>query len=366
MMRRIAPLAAVVAVLGLSASAQASYPTASNGQIYFSATPGGLGSSNNIYALSGPGGTLRPVTTDPATDEYAPAVSPDGKRLLVEVRSPGGVDYDIYVVNTNGTGLTNLTTGTPTTYEFEPAFSPDGKRIVFTSSMGAGTEHLFLMNADGSNKVPLLPSVRASYADFSPDGKSIAYLDEDCPCVGVVGSDGSSPRRILNTPPVAGGVAPSFSPDGRRIAYSATGDTGSGDIFVVNADGSGAVNLTRGGADDSGPAFSPEGTAIAFSRSAGPGTHHLFTVPPGGGAIADLMPSATGFNTEPAWEYVFKCAGRRATIIGTNAADTLRGTKRADVIVGNGARDKIRGRGGNDRVCGGAGPDKILGMGVRL
>ena len=55
------------------------------------------------------------------------------------------------------------------------------------------------------------------------------------------------------------------------------------------------------------------------------------------------------------------CAGKRATIIGTDGPDVLRGTARADVIVGNGGDDRIFAGGGNDTICGNAGADNIQG-----
>jgi Ca2+-binding RTX toxin-like protein len=56
-----------------------------------------------------------------------------------------------------------------------------------------------------------------------------------------------------------------------------------------------------------------------------------------------------------------RCAGLKATIVGTAGPNTLRGTPRADVIAGLGGNDTISGLGGNDVVCGGAGNDTITG-----
>jgi len=58
---------------------------------------------------------------------------------------------------------------------------------------------------------------------------------------------------------------------------------------------------------------------------------------------------------------VARCAGLKATIVGTAGPDTLRGTARADVIAGLAGNDRISGLGGNDVVCGGAGNDTIAG-----
>jgi Ca2+-binding RTX toxin-like protein len=55
------------------------------------------------------------------------------------------------------------------------------------------------------------------------------------------------------------------------------------------------------------------------------------------------------------------CAGKAATIVGTDGNDTLKGTPRADVISGLGGNDVIKGLAGNDTICGGPGKDKLLG-----
>jgi Ca2+-binding RTX toxin-like protein len=56
-----------------------------------------------------------------------------------------------------------------------------------------------------------------------------------------------------------------------------------------------------------------------------------------------------------------RCAGLKATIVGTAGPDTLQGTAGADVIAGLGGNDTITGLGGNDTVCGGSGNDSIAG-----
>jgi Ca2+-binding RTX toxin-like protein len=56
-----------------------------------------------------------------------------------------------------------------------------------------------------------------------------------------------------------------------------------------------------------------------------------------------------------------KCAGKTATIVGTNKGEVIKGTKKADVIVAKGGHDIIYGRGGNDTICGGGGHDKLVG-----
>jgi Tol biopolymer transport system component len=76
-----------------------------------------------------------------------------------------------------------------------------------------------------------------------------------------VNADGSGLVRLTDDP--AADFDPSWSPDGRRIAYRHE-DERSGQIYVINADGSGQTNLTRRRGLDYSPAWSPDGRRIAF------------------------------------------------------------------------------------------------------
>jgi TolB protein len=69
---------------------------------------------------------------------------------------------------------------------------------------------------------------------------------------------------------------PSFSPDGRRIAFSSTTD-GNAEIYVMNSDGSGLLRITRHTAEDSSPHWSPDGLRIIFSSSRG-GKYAIYEV----------------------------------------------------------------------------------------
>lgn len=96
---------------------------------------------------------------------------------------------------------------------------------------------------------------------------------------------------------------------------------------------------------------------------------------------SSFSPGAIALGVDPAGRYVIaaehegfgvarylsepvrkaRCAGKKATIVGTPGRDVLRGTKGRDVIAGLGGNDVIRGFGGNDRICGGRGRDRIFG-----
>ena len=58
---------------------------------------------------------------------------------------------------------------------------------------------------------------------------------------------------------------PDFSPDGRRIAFTSNREQ-QGEVYVMNADGSGQKRLTRRAGDDWAPDFSPDGKRLSFTQ----------------------------------------------------------------------------------------------------
>ena len=71
---------------------------------------------------------------------FAPSWQPDGKRLIFasNIADPKGRNFDIYLVNVDGTGLEHVTFND--TFDGFPMFSPDGKKVVFASNRNAKAE----------------------------------------------------------------------------------------------------------------------------------------------------------------------------------------------------------------------------------
>ncbi len=106
-----------------------------------------------IYVINADGTGVPERLTNNVEEERAPAWSPDGTRILFMCRR-GGSDFEICVMNRDGTGLMQLTDNDVP--DLTPSWSPDGKKIVFHRRVGRrGQFQLFLMNADGTGEVQL-------------------------------------------------------------------------------------------------------------------------------------------------------------------------------------------------------------------
>jgi dipeptidyl aminopeptidase/acylaminoacyl peptidase len=351
----------VLAVLVLTGppAAPAAYAPAKNGDIFYARSEGPI---PDIWMISGAGTGMRNITQTPTLAERAPAISPTGSHLAYSSYD-GVTDFDIVLRRLPGGPVVNLTSEHATTQESSPAFSPDGRLIAYEATTG-GQNDIFVMNADGSapRNLTNTPSDSEAHASFSPDGRTIVFsrfgIGTD---IWAMNADGSGARNLTQTAPPVGEFLPAFSPDGRRITFVrvATGC----EVFAMNADGSGAVNLTESAADECDPTYSADGRKIVYDRS-DMGQLDLWTMRADGSGQGNLTKTPAPANEERgAWESVFTCAGRRATIVGDAGPDKIKGTKKRDVIVANAGKDVVRGRGGKDLICLGAGRDRAVGGG---
>ncbi|MCE5249036.1 InlB B-repeat-containing protein [bacterium] len=142
-------------------------------------------------------------------------------------------------------------------------FERDSSKIAFYSS-GSGYSGIRVMNADGSGVSSIL-AYNSYRPSWSPDGTKIAFDTMPGGNLGyevfVMNADGSGQVNLTNSG--AYEYSPAWSPDGTKIAFVSDRD-GRQQIYVMNTDGSGQVNLSNNNAYDSYPAWSPDGSMIAF------------------------------------------------------------------------------------------------------
>jgi dipeptidyl aminopeptidase/acylaminoacyl peptidase len=214
-----------------------------------------------------------------------PRWSPDGTRLAYTSSPSENASQIMLFDGVAARPVTPLKRGVA---DGAPAWSPDGTRLAFTRTGGRRprdwASSLVVRDlATGAERVlarvtvfPRLSSL--AYPSWSPDGRLIAYTRSALgrnarfrPEVRVVGAAGGASRTL-----VADAQDAAWSPDGRRLAFSSTRDRhglrcGSdecwfaGELYTADATGHGLVRLTRTKGDEIAPEWSPDGSRILFT-----------------------------------------------------------------------------------------------------
>jgi Tol biopolymer transport system component len=195
----------------------------------------------------------------------------------------------IYAINPDGTGLAQLTHVAKGQTAADPAWSPDGKHIAFDSDMN-GKVRLWIMDADGSHAHLVArdrPNVVDVIPSYTPDGRRLVFsrciMMDHC-AIYSIQVDGTHRLALTKLRPVTD-LAPSVSPDGRQIAFGRGMAHGIiGQIYVMQADGSGAHAVTSPALEGISPRWSPTGHLITFtSNCCRPGSNVYVMHPDGTG-----------------------------------------------------------------------------------
>jgi Tol biopolymer transport system component len=251
-----------------------------------------------------------------------PMLSPDGKKICFQSNRTG--DWEIFVMDADGSNLQQLTHAPG--FDGGPVWSPDGKKIVFPSERDNDPE-IYLMDADGTHQQRLTNTPGDdSHPHWYPDGKKIIFnsarttpdLKADWGKqwheIFSMNADGSQPTQLTSFKTVS--TYPSMSPAGDKIVFrkvidgpafnwdlSSNRNNRNSEVFVMNSDGSNAINVSNSPAFDGWPCWLTNGKEIVFvSNRDGPAnTGQLFRVSHDGLSlkkIADLpyslsQPSST-------------------------------------------------------------------------
>jgi Tol biopolymer transport system component len=205
-----------------------------------------------------------------SADDISAGLTRTGRIAFVSTRA-GNDNTEIYTMNPDGTGVTRLSNSAGS--DVDPVWSPGRSKIAFASTRpGSSFQRIYTMNADGSGVTQLTNTGGPDKSPaWSPDGSKIAFTHVEIhhPATGhvffsadiyVINANGSGLVQLTKTGHES---SPAWSPDGSVIAFESTRD-GNSEIYVMRADGSGITRLTHRAANDYDPAWSPDGTKIAF------------------------------------------------------------------------------------------------------
>ena len=288
-----------------------------------------------IYIMDADGGNQRRLTNNRDRD-FRPSWSPDGKRIaFVSDRDGhvhvirGGSTYEIYVMDADGSNQLNLTNNPHN--DRSPSWSPDGRRIVFQSDRDNDRDHnieIYVMDADGSNPQRLTnnPTEDEDPA-WSPDGRRIVFSARREGHVEnkfgitheiyVMNADGGNEQRLTENR--NNDWSPSWSPDGKRIAFMSDrkGDLQNFEIYVMDADGKNQQRLTNNRDSDSSPSWSPDGERIAFTSDRD-GNYEIYVMDADGGNQQNLT-NNPHLDGNPTWlnsPFSVSPAGKKFTMWG--------------------------------------------------
>jgi Tol biopolymer transport system component len=233
-----------------------------------------------------------------AGDAVQPSWSPHGDRIAFWAIPKTTAQRDIWTISASG-GAPVAVTQDPQ-LDWNPVWSADGKFLYFASDRG-GSMNLWRIAIDektgktsGEPRALTTPSLSSGHFSISRDGRGIAYLAlNELASIERVPFDPSTAKAGLPAPLLRQSGAlfsPDVSPDGNSVVFRSLG--GQEDLFLVRSDGTGLRKLTDDPHRDRGPSWSPDGRRIAFYSNRDAGKYEIWLINPDGSGLTQLTRTA--------------------------------------------------------------------------
>jgi TolB protein len=207
-----------------------------------------------IYEVTLNGITVR--LTDRLGVLTAPEISPDGRLITFMRWTEDSDQYQVWVMDRDGGNPRQVVSGSG----WDPTWSPDGTRLLFASDR-SGQNQLWVVNLDGTGLKQITSLlVMRGRSDWSPADQIVTYSGEPWNReLFIMEADGSNSRQL--TPTGGNSQGPSFSPDGKWVAFTAYFDQYSDihgcEIYIIRVDGTGLRRLTENTYCDYQPRWGP-------------------------------------------------------------------------------------------------------------
>lgn len=238
-------------------------PSAPPDMIVFTCQPTQSSSQNQICLMNADGSDWRQLTDFTSADHFYPSFAADNASVLFSSNMGGA--YDIYRMDLISGNQKRLTDSGDA---FAPAESPDGDYIVYAYNPGEALadSQLWIMRSDGSKRYPLTFEAGGAWdPTWSPDGSQILFASQlgEHVQLFITDKDGSNIRQVTNLPGLRG--RNDWSVEDLLSTY--IGSAWKREIITFDLDGNNNSYLTSGG-NNLAPSFSPDGKWIAFTSYA--------------------------------------------------------------------------------------------------